>query len=166
MGVYLCVTEEARSKPQVLLDLMLESVITPLVTNKNDKVIVPVSIFFQLHLLSVPIRSKDSHENTGVGTAAFDVSSHNRDFVEDLVRIWNNQKISFKQLSLTQAKAWAKGETGFARDLLFCQKWLQHNFLVSLHTVVPIGKVRDCNLLRDPPLCLIYDFFCRFSQPR
>ena len=71
----------------MLLDLTLESVITPPLTNKNDKVTVPVSIFVQLHLLGVPIGSKDSHENPGVGTATFDVSSHNRDFVEDLVRI-------------------------------------------------------------------------------
>lgn len=67
-------------------------------------VTVPVSIFFQQHLLSVPIGSEDSHENTGVSTTAFDVSSHNRDFVEDLVRIGNNQKASFKQLSLNHAK--------------------------------------------------------------
>jgi len=71
----------------VLPDLTPESVITPLVTNKNDIVTAPVSIFFQLHLLSVPIGSKDSHENTGICTTAFDVSSHNRHFVEDLVRI-------------------------------------------------------------------------------
>lgn len=63
---------------------------------------VPVPIFFQQQLLSVPIGSEDSHENIGVGAAAFDVSGHNRDFVEDLVRVGSNQK--FKQLSLTQAK--------------------------------------------------------------
>lgn len=68
---------------------------------------VPVSIFFQLYLLGVPIGSKDSHENTGIRTTTFDVSSHNRDFIEDLGRIRNDQ-ISCKQLSLTHAKAWAK----------------------------------------------------------
>lgn len=87
MGVYLCVSVGARSKPQVLPDLMPESIITPLLTNRNDNVTLPVTIFFQLHLLSVPIGSKDSHENTGVGTTAFDVSSHNCDFIENLVRI-------------------------------------------------------------------------------
>lgn len=65
------------------------------------KVTVPVSIFIQQHLLSVPIGSKDSHENPGVGAATFDVSSDNRDLIEDLVRIGNNQKVLFKELSLT-----------------------------------------------------------------
>lgn len=60
---------------------MLDYVITPLLSNKTDKISVPISIFIQLHLLSVPIGSKDSHENTSIGTAAFDVSSHNCDFV-------------------------------------------------------------------------------------
>lgn len=67
-------------------------------------VTLPVSIFVQQHLLSVPVGSKDSHENVGVSAAAFDVSSHNCDFVEDLVRVGNNQKASFKHLSLTHAK--------------------------------------------------------------
>lgn len=65
---------------------------------------VPVSIFFQQHLLSVPIGSEDSHENIGIGTATFDVSSHNGDFIEDLVKVGSNQKASFKQLSLTHTK--------------------------------------------------------------
>lgn len=97
------------SKPQVLLELALGSVITPLPTNKNDKVTVPVSIFFQLHLLSVPIGSKDSHENIGVSTTTFNVSSHNRHFVEDLVRIWKDQVVSFKLMSVTHSQALAKG---------------------------------------------------------
>lgn len=65
------------------------------------KFAVPVSIFFQQHLLSVPIGSKDSHENVGIGPTTFDVPSDNCDLVEDLVRITNNQNVSFKHLSLT-----------------------------------------------------------------
>lgn len=52
------------------------------------------------------------------------------------------------------------------RDVLLCQKRLQHGCLGSLHTVVLRGKVRDCSLLQDLPLCSIYYFFCRFSQLR
>lgn len=68
---------------------------------------VPVSIFFQLYLLGVPIGSKDSHENTGIRTTAFDVSSHNRDFIEDLGRIQNDQ-ISCKHAVLNPHKSLGK----------------------------------------------------------